>query len=163
MKSARVVKKMQNNQKVIVLVVVVVLILVGVYFLLRKNGILNNVLGIKEGFENAESLNNLVDKVDPKENEVVLVLFYVDWCPHCVSAKPEFAKVVNKLNNKNINGKKVKVNACNCEGTNVEKQTAEDNNIQGFPTIKLISNSQTLDYNGERKADAMVDFVKSNC
>ena len=25
------------------------------------------------------------------------MLFYVDWCPHCVSTKPEWAKLVNYL------------------------------------------------------------------
>lgn len=163
MKNNRVMKKVQDNQRVVVLVVVAVLILIGVYFLLRKNGVLNKVLGVNEGFEGGGELNNLQNKPNPKENEVILILFYVDWCPHCVSSKPEFAKVVQQMNNQNVNGKNVKVQACNCEGSEVEQQVAKDNNIQGYPTIKLIKNSEVLDYNGNRNANDMMEFVKSNC
>lgn len=169
MKNNRVMKKVQDKQRVVVLVVVVVLILIGVYFLLRKNGKLNKILGVNEGFENKEDnennegLNNLKEKPDPDANQVVLVLFYVDWCPHCVSTKPVFKKVIQELNNQNVNGKNVKVHSCNCEGSQVEQEVAKENNIEGYPTIKLIKNSETIDYNGARELNQIVDFVKSNC
>lgn len=163
MKNNRVMKKVQDSQRVVVIVVVVVLILIGVYFLLRKNGKLNKVLGVNEGFQNGGNLNNLNKKPDPNPNQVILVLFYVDWCPHCVSTKPEFAKVVQQMNNQNVNGKNVKVHACNCEGSQVEQEVAKENNIQGYPTVKLIKNSEVLDYNGARNAEEMMEFVKSNC
>ena len=163
MKNNRVMKKVQDSQRVVVIVVVIVLILIGVYFLLRKNGKLNKVLGVNEGFQDGGNLNNLNEKPDPDANQVILILFYVDWCPHCVSTKPEFAKVVQKMNNQKVNGKNVKVHACNCEGSQVEQEVAKENNIQGYPTIKLIKNSEVLDYNGGRNAEEMMDFVKSNC
>ena len=156
-------KKVQDSQRVVVLVVVVVLILIGVYFLLRKNGKLNNLLGVNEGFEDGGNLNNLNEKPNPDANQVILVLFYVDWCPHCVSTKPEFAKVVKQMNNQNVNGKNVKVHSCNCEGSQVEQEVAKENNIQGYPTIKLIKNSEVLDYNGARNSEEIMEFLKSNC
>ena len=64
--------------------VVVLLILVGGYFLLNNNGYLGN----REGFEGA--INNMNEKPNPKEDEVIMVLFFVDWCPHCKSVKPEW-------------------------------------------------------------------------
>ena len=37
-------------------------------------------------------------KPNPDPNTIYVVLFYVDWCPHCVSTKPEWNKV-QKLDN----------------------------------------------------------------
>ena len=67
-------------------------------------------------------LNNLTEKPNPKGGDVVIVLFYVDWCPHCVSTKPEWNKLVNKMNNQKVNGNNVNVVACNAEGSTAEKE-----------------------------------------
>ena len=145
--------KLGKNQCGVMMAVVVILILVGVYFIVQKNR-------SKEGFENA--LNNMNEKPNPKEDEVMLVLFFVDWCPHCKSVKPEWEKLM-KLNNTKVNGKNIKIQAANAEGSQVEKEAARDNNVEGYPTIKLINQSEVVDYNGPRNADDMGKFVKDYC
>ena len=81
MKGSRNSVKMSND-KMMVCGVVVVLILVGLYFLVTNNNLL-------EGFESSpQELNHINDRPNPGSNDVVLMLFYVDWCPHCVSTKP---------------------------------------------------------------------------
>ena len=145
--------KLGKNQCGVMVAVVVILILVGVYFIVQKNR-------AKEGFEN--SINNMNEKPNPKEDEVMLVLFFVDWCPHCKSVKPEWEKLM-KLNNTKVNGKNIKIQAANAEGSEVEKEAARDNNVEGYPTIKLISQSEVVDYNGPRNADDMGKFVKDYC
>lgn len=141
----------------VMMVVVGILILVGLFFLCRSNGVISNN---REGFEG--SVNTLTEKPNPKENEVYLVLFFVDWCPHCKTVKPEWEKLM-KLNNTEVNGKTIKVAAANAEGSDAEKEAARDNNVEGYPTIKLISQSQVLDYNGARNAVEMGRFVKNYC
>ena len=90
MKGSRNSVRMTNN-RMVVCGLVIVLILVGLYFLAQRH----NLFGVTEGFESQPAeLNNLTQKPNPGPNEVVLVLFYVDWCPHCVSTKPEWAKLV---------------------------------------------------------------------
>ena len=145
-----------NSSGQLICVFVVALIAVAAYYIYRANK--NNLL---ENFE-SNNLNNLVSKPNPNDNEVVLVLFYVDWCPHCVSTKPEWSKLVNNLNNKEVNGVNVKVNACNAEGSAAEKEFASENNVQGYPTIKFIKNNEVVEYNGARNALEMENFVREN-
>jgi thiol-disulfide isomerase/thioredoxin len=159
MKGSRNSVRMTNN-RMVVCGLVVVLILVGLYFLAQRH----NLLGVTEGFESQPAeLNHLTQKPNPGPNEVVIVLFYVDWCPHCVSTKPEWAKLVEKHNNTKVNGKNVRVEACNCEGSEAEKETANDNNIQGYPTIKAIKNNETVEYSGARNAESLETFIEEQC
>tara|TARA_B110001469_G_scaffold127366_1_gene147953 strand:- start:3888 stop:4394 length:507 start_codon:yes stop_codon:yes gene_type:complete len=146
-----------DTNTLIVCVLVIILIAIGLYYVITKN---NKSV---EGFESSPmELNNLVEKPNPRGKQVVLVLFYVDWCPHCVSTKPEWQKLVSKMNNQKVNGANVKVHACNAEGSAVEKEFANENNVQGYPTIKLLKENDVVEYNGARNADALEDFVKNN-
>lgn len=155
-KNVNLVPKLGKHNCNLMVATVVVLILVGLFFLLKKN----DVFGSKEGFEG--SINNMKEKPNPKNNEVIMVLFYVDWCPHCKSVKPEWEKLM-KLNNTKVNGKNIKIQAANAEGSDVEKEAARDNNVEGYPTIKLISQSEVVDYNGARNTNEMTKFVKDYC
>jgi thiol-disulfide isomerase/thioredoxin len=150
-------KKLKNPGCNAMVLVVLVLVAVGLFHLCKKN----NLLGMRENFEDGD-INNMVKKPDPKGTEVIFVLFFVEWCPHCKTVKPEWSKLM-KLNNTKINGKNVKIQAANAEGSQVEKEAARDNNVEGYPTIKLISQSQVLDYNGTRKAPEMEQFIKDFC
>ena len=161
MKGSRNSVRMSNN-RMVVCGLVVVLILVGLYFLAQRHNLLGG--NVRENFESQPmELNHLTEKPNPGANDVIIVLFYVDWCPHCVSTKPEWAKVVEKHNNTKVNGKNVKVQACNCEGSEAEKETANDNSIQGYPTIKAIKNNETVEHNGARNAEAIEAFIEQQC
>ena len=150
-------KKLLHSNNMLVCLFVVVLVAVALFYIYRENK--TNLL---ENFE-SHNLNNLVSKPNPSDNEVVLVLFYVDWCPHCVSTKPEWSKLVDNMNNKEVNGVNVKIQGCNAEGSDLEKEFANENDVQGFPTIKLIKNNDVVEYNGARNAEAMETFVTENC
>ena len=120
-----------KQQKTICIVVVVVLILVGLFFYLRKNNMLT-FMGVKEGFESHDSEPLRIDsKPNPDDDTIIVLLFYVDWCPHCVSTKPEWKKL-EALNGTKMNNKTIEVKAVNCEGSEVEKEVAND---VGVPLI----------------------------
>ena len=89
-KGVQLVRRGGKNQNCNVMMVVVgVLILVGLFYLGRSNGWLNC---LREGFE-GDNMNTLNEKPNPKENEVIMILFFVDWCPHCKTVKPEWANI----------------------------------------------------------------------
>ena len=148
-----------RNKNLLCCVVIIILILVGVFFYVKKNNLLN--MGtVNEGFESQPmELKRLDSKPDPDDNTIYVILFYVDWCPHCVSTKPEWKKLEN-LDNKKINNKTIKVLANNCEGSNAEKGVANDVGVEGYPTIKVLKNNSVVDYNGARDANSIKTFVE---
>lgn len=147
-----------KNKNMLCSLVIVILIVIGLFFVFKKNNILG--LGkLEEGFDSEPMpLKRVDEKPDPDENTIFIVLFYADWCPHCVSTKPAWSKL-QKLDNTKINNKTIKIRANNCEGSKVEKELASEVGVEGYPTIKAITNNNTVDHNGGRDEQSLKEFV----
>ena len=89
--------------------------------------------------------------------EVVCTMYYTDSCPHCVKAKPEWAKFEDQFHNKVVNGKKILITKINCQEN---PQAAEKENIKGFPTFKFNFNGKTFDYEDDRVLENFVEFLQ---
>ena len=102
-------------------------------------------------------------KIDIGSNEVVLALFYADWCPHCVKFKPEWDRMTSALNETSTKkGKKVKMMKVNCEEN---KALASKYGIDGYPTIKVLmmdgGKESAEDYSGQRNMSAIKEYLES--
>ena len=97
---------------------------------------------------------------DNKEEE--LLLFYVDWCPHCKTAKPVWNDIKSEYENKTINGYKVIFTEVNCtEETAEVEQMMNKYNIEGFPTIKLLKDGQIIEYDAKPTKDTLTQFLNT--
>lgn len=94
----------------------------------------------------------------------VLVLYYAEWCPHCITFKPTWDKFVNQVKT----GKcKKSVSIVTIE--HKQLQNAENNELageaEGFPTLKFYKKpnleSPTL-YQQERTIDGLIEFVNKH-
>jgi len=85
-------------------------------------------------------------------------MYYVDWCPHCKSAKPEWAKIMDTFNGKIINGKKILVVSIDCEKY---PDIAKKQNVTGYPTFKFDLDGKQLNFNGERQFNSFKQFIES--
>jgi thiol-disulfide isomerase/thioredoxin len=96
-----------------------------------------------EGFADAPS----ADKV------YKFIMYYADWCPHCHTAQPEFAKLGSI---QTIGGKKVEIAAIE------EKQIPESVKVSGFPTIRLLGPDGAIveEYGGDRTKAAFQAFLE---
>ena len=85
------------------------------------------------------------------------VMFGVDWCPHCVKAKPEFQALGPT---QTIGGKTVEMLAINPEtDPNPYKDKVK---IAGYPTVVLLDGAgNTTEYEGARSTQAFQDFLTS--
>jgi thiol-disulfide isomerase/thioredoxin len=86
------------------------------------------------------------------------VMYGVDWCPHCVKAKPEFEALGSKMT---IGGADVA-----CKVVNPEKEpeaVKPGQKIEGYPTIHLYDAQGKLvkEYSGPRTTAGFRSFLES--
>ena len=92
-------------------------------------------------------------------SENVFTMYYADWCPHCKSAKPDFAEFV-KTSPITVGDKTCQVRMISSD-ENPEIMKAKG--IKGFPTFQLeTTEGKTVEYQGERKTDGYLAFINEN-
>jgi len=102
----------------------------------------------REGFEGT---------VEPSaSNPWKFNMYYVDWCPHCHHAKPEFEKLGSTMT---IGGQPVALNAIEAEKN---PDAVLGLKISGYPTFVLYDaeGNMVKDYNGPRKTDSFRSFLE---
>jgi len=125
-------KKVDRNMVENVVIFVLLVVIIG---LLVKNYMLSS--------------ENFTSNGDAK-----LVLYYAPWCPHCTSFISEWDKIGTE---KKINNVLVKVEKVNCED---HPEVATEENIEGFPTVKLHSKNTSSEYNGARNSEAVILWLE---
>ena len=103
-----------------------------------------------EGFE-----NNGLEADYITANPYKFHMYYVDWCPHCHSTKPEFDKLGSNMT---IGGKSVVCEAVNAE-KNPEKLLGKP---EGYPSIQLYDAQGKMvdEYKGDRTASGFRSFLE---
>lgn len=91
-----------------------------------------------------------------------MLLFYVDWCPHCKTAKPAWDDIKTQYENKTINGYKVIFTEINCtEETAEVEEMMNKYSIEGFPTIKLLKDGQIVEYDAKPTKSTLDQFLNT--
>ena len=84
-----------------------------------------------------------------------LIMFGVDWCPHCLKAKPEFQALGPT---QTIAGHAVDLQVINPETD--ENPYKEKVKISGYPTVVLLDAAgNTTEYEGPRSTQGFQDFL----
>jgi protein disulfide-isomerase A1 len=88
---------------------------------------------------------------------VLVVTFHAPWCGHCKTFLPELETAHATLQDEDLDAAAV---LCTVDAV-AEPALYEQYAIKGFPTIKIIKYGVDVgDFDGERKAAAVVDFVQ---
>ena len=93
-----------------------------------------------------------------------IVLYYAEWCPHCVVFKPEWKKFNEQCNKKY---KDVNVLAVEHSSLDVVQWNTRGKQMKpvtnGFPTIKFYNNGiEKNSFEQKRDIKSLLDFVKLN-
>jgi len=84
----------------------------------------------------------------------VFTMFGVDWCPHCVKAKPLFESLGPTVT---IGGHAVTLRYVNPEQ---QKDVAKDYVIEGYPTFYFENGNTKVKYSGPRTAEGFHEFLQ---
>jgi len=103
---------------------------------------------ISATYDNIPFLNNLLQK------NMAVVFFVAPWCGHCRALEPSLNKIMGRFSTSRRNGVIARVS----EGD--IKQIKCDNDIQGFPTIRVLKNGKKVkDYEGQRDEKSLNAFL----
>ncbi len=118
---------------------------------------------IETKFRDQSTSNEEARSMRTDENgDAEIILFHVDWCPHCKTAKPEWDKVANEYDGKDVNGYALQFTEINCTDESAEVQEmVEKYNIEGYPTIKLIKGDQVIDFEAKPTKDTLTQFIQT--
>lgn len=144
MKSLKSMKSMKsvNSEHIVIGVLLLILVVLVIYYVRQNNN---------ESFES-------------EREPAVLYLFFVDWCPHCKTAKPQVAQLKKQLATKNnkVKGRNVDVRLVNCEGTEEEKELAKNNNVKAYPSVILEKDGEKIEYQQGVSVDGLNNFLVDN-
>ena len=84
--------------------------------------------------------------------EYLMVYFYAPWCIRCNKFHPEYEEAASILRKENLILAKV--------DATVEKQLDKRFQLKGFPVIKLFIKGKEIEYNKERKALNVVNWMR---
>jgi hypothetical protein len=91
-----------------------------------------------------------------------LMLFYVDWCPHCKTAKPVWEEIKSQYQNKSINGYNIIFTEINCTNETADIEAIMNKyKIEGFPTIKLLKDGQIIEYDAKPSKETLNQFLNT--
>ena len=142
-----------NNTSILISVAVVIAVLICI-FIAYKSKLLESFTGGNEYKPNSGSSSDM--------QSVELMMFSVDWCPHCKSAAPEWEKLENEFGNSQINGKKVIFTKMNCtEETPEIEKLLKKYTIEGYPTIKLLKDGEIINFEAKPTYPNLLQFLKS--
>ncbi len=138
------------NLKNVLMIFLAIVFIIVIYYIYTKY--FSNDLG--------KTIENMENQSGDKAAE--LMLFHVDWCPHCKTAKPEWDQVKAEYQNKSINGYKVMFNEINCTDETPDKvKMIETYKIEGYPTIKLVKDNQVIDFDAKPTKETLTKFLNT--
>jgi thiol-disulfide isomerase/thioredoxin len=123
--------------------------------------------GYKHFFAKKEDKKNKkfsnVSNANTRESNAEIFFFYVDWCPHCKTAKPLWNQFKEKYNNTSVNGFIVKCNEVDCSNEEDPKvaELIHKFKIEGYPTIKMMIHDNQYDFDTKITLNSLKQFVES--
>lgn len=107
-----------------------------------------------DNLENANDSNN--------HSQAELMMFSVDWCPHCKKAKPIWEELKQEYENKSVNGYTIIFTDIDCtnETPEIEKKIIKYK-IEAYPTIKLLKNGQVIEYDAKPSKATLEEFLNT--
>ena len=93
-----------------------------------------------------------------------MIFFHTDWCPHCKKALPIWKDFVSTYDQTIINGYTINcINGANGIDCDDPKSTEiiEKYNITQFPSLKLVKDDVTINFDANITSENMTKFIHS--
>jgi thiol-disulfide isomerase/thioredoxin len=150
-----------NKRNLLIGVTLVVFLSVGTYIFATQ---LFPVIRKKMSTENTTDIPNATRRTKPLE----IYFFNADWCPHCVSAKPDWKSFVSKYDKSDKNGYTIDCiggeDGVNCTDSDSNAEITDQINkfnVKHFPTIKMKKDGEIIDYDAKVTTSNLEAFINT--
>lgn len=140
-----------KDKKKLIIILVVLVIFIGLAYYVYNNHVAPKL--------NPDFVANKELVQEESGSDAELYLFYTEWCPHCKKAKPIWQKLKSDYEGKTINGVNVYFKEVDCDK---DEKTADDFNVEGYPTIKLVKDGQVIEYDAKPDYETLVEFLNTS-
>ena len=147
-------KKFLTANLTFILMGLILVLLLALYYMQRRNQDARNSNIVVSNNNVVETFSD--NELEANSGEVVMVLFFVNWCPHCKTVKPIWEKATSELNNTSVNGKNVRFVSVDCEE---KPELGEKYNVEGYPTIKVFTEGNVQEYDGDRSLSGIKSYL----
>ena len=132
------------------------IVLIGVCLLVQVVSPVSTMEGFQQQEEtDPNEIQSVQQTLDVERPKRLVVLFYAPWCGHCKRLMPLWKQLQNKYKEDS----ETKVKQLNADEN---EQEAQDQEIEGFPTIILFKDGKKYTYDGERSLESIDQFIQSS-
>ena len=101
------------------------------------------------------SNKEFIPQDDRASKTATLYYFYTTWCPQCKKATPEW-KAIQSATSGVVKGVNIVFKEVDCDS---DTTTADEFNITGYPTIKLVYDDKTYEYDAKPNKEVLLKFL----
>ena len=133
------------------------MLLVVIFFitllLLLYNSYIKDIIS-KKHVLNSEYVNNV-----NKQDEILILYFYTEWCPYCKQSMPEINRFEEHIRGENDSANyNITLTKIDCEK---QSTIADKYKIQAYPSIKLIYKNKVYDYDARTNKANLIQFMET--
>lgn len=136
-----------------ILLMMLLVILFITLLLVIYNNYIKDIIS-KKHVLNSEYVNNV-----NKQDEILLLYFYTEWCPYCKQSMPEINKfeeyIKGETGSANYNITLTKID-CDKQSTIADKYK-----VEAYPSIKLIYKNNVYDYDARPNKANLIQFMET--
>jgi thiol-disulfide isomerase/thioredoxin len=162
---------LQNYYKIILLISLVILFSIAGYYVYSRVYLPSR----DKRFNDVANTN--------KQGTIIIYYFFANWCPHCQAAKKDWEQFKTNIDGTMVNGYSIRCVDVDCssdnggdavvyknkDGTTIDlgigDQTSngliEKYGIEGYPTIKMIKDGVTIDFDSKITTGSLTQFVNT--
>lgn len=141
-----------NDRSYMLLMFLLVLLFITLLLVIYSNSIKDIIS--KKHVLNSEYVNNV-----SKQEEILILYFYTEWCPYCKQSMPEITRfeeyIKGQTDSANYNITLTKID-CDKQSTIADKYK-----IEAYPSIKLIYKNKVYDYDAKPNKANLIQFLET--
>lgn len=146
-----------DKKKVLIISFSVIILIVCGVFLYKY---IQSQKGSKNMYKENADLDSSSGNSNYTNKTATVYFFYTTWCPHSLSAIPEWEAIVDKYTHNQVNGYTIKLIDVDCTKETVEIENMVNKyDIEGYPTIKMVKDDQIIEFDAKAKFDNIDKFL----